>query len=302
MKCSAWIRTCVDVFDHPALDTGPYDRRSAWLWLIAKASRLDRRISHKGKPLDLKRGQLLAGRAFLADAWGWSEKQVRLFLDLLAAENMIEKGQSNGHYANVITVCNYDAYQSPTKRQQPVEGPEQGQSRASAGPVQGQTLTENTQVVVGGEGVTREREEAPLPEAKAGETDIGHGVLVNCETIRHRDFSISLKSIHMQLFGTVPMERIRDAAAGQALGWATQIAAGKSPRGVVPDKPENFIRASLQGQANQDAVAEVRKAKAAAMPGVGGGGPRTDYAQAKTERNKAFLDRLRSRKPAEASR
>lgn len=284
MKCSAWIRTCVDVFDHPILDSGPYDRRSAWLWLIAKAARIDRRINHKGKAIELKRGQMLAGRAFLAESWNWSEKQVRLFLELLAAENMIEKGQSNGHYANVITICNYDVYQSAPKKQQPVEGPEQGQSRASVGPEQGQTLTQDTQIV-GGEG--KARDELPPVEAKAGETDIGHGVMVNCETVRHRDFSISLKSIHMQLFGTVPMDRIRDAAAGQALGWATQIAAGKSPRGVVPDKPENFIRASLQGQANHDAVAEVRKAKAGAGPSA----PvtRIDFKQANAERARALM-------------
>jgi hypothetical protein len=144
MKCSAWIRTCVDVFDHPILDNGPFDRRSAWLWLIAKAARFDKRINHKGKPLEIKRGQLLAGRAFLADTWGWSEKQVRLFLDLLAADFMIEKGQSNGHYANVITICNYDVYQTAPAKKQPVEGPERGQCGASAGPVQGQTLTVST--------------------------------------------------------------------------------------------------------------------------------------------------------------
>lgn len=144
MKCSAWIRTCVDVFDHPVLDNGPFDRRSAWLWMIAKANRFDNRVSHKGKPLEIKRGQLLAGRAFLADKWGWSEKQVRLFLDLLHAENMIEKGQSNGHYANIITICNYDVYQTAPAKKQPEQGPVQGQSAASAGPEQGQTLTVST--------------------------------------------------------------------------------------------------------------------------------------------------------------
>lgn len=139
-----WTRHAVGMLDHPILNVGPYDRRSAWQWLIDNAAWKDKRVNHKGRPLDLKRGQVLAGRAFLAERWGWGEKQVRIFLDLLASENMVEKGQSNGHFANVITICNYEKYQSPDKAEQPDEGPEQGQSAASAGPVQGQTLTIST--------------------------------------------------------------------------------------------------------------------------------------------------------------
>ena len=139
-SCSRWIAVCVDMFDHDILAKGPFDRRSAWLWLIANAAWKDRRVNHKGKPLELKRGQVLAGRAHLADVWGWGEKQVRNFLDLLQSENMIEKGQSDGHYANVITVCNYDVYQNAGGS----ENQSKGQSGASAGPERGQTYTSDT--------------------------------------------------------------------------------------------------------------------------------------------------------------
>lgn len=152
MKCSAWIRTCVDVFDHEILDVGPYDRRSAWLWMVAHANWKDKRVNHKGRPLEIKRGQLLAGRAFLAETWGWSEKQVRLFMDLLSADGMIKKGQSNGHFANVVTICNYDVYQTVPNAAEPVEGPEQGQSGASAGPDSNKdTLKTNRQTVANDE-------------------------------------------------------------------------------------------------------------------------------------------------------
>lgn len=139
-----WVRTSVEMLDHPILNVGPYSRRDAWLWLIAHAAWRDKRVNHKGRPLDLKRGQVLVGRAFLAETWGWGEKQVRIFLELLVADNMLEKGQSNGHFANVVTICNYDKYQSVDHDEKPVQGPEQGQSAASAGPEQGQTLTKDT--------------------------------------------------------------------------------------------------------------------------------------------------------------
>jgi len=153
-----WIAVRVDAFEHPVLDHGPYDRRSAWLWLIANAARRDHRANHKGGVIDLKRGQVLAGRAYLAKAWKWSEKQVRLFLDLLASENMIEKGQSQGHFANVVTICNYGKYQTA-----PVEkGQRKGQSGASAGPVQGHTSTPKT---------IDTKEDTPLPPKGASPGD-----------------------------------------------------------------------------------------------------------------------------------
>jgi hypothetical protein len=135
-----WVRVSVELLNHTALDHGPFDRRSAWLWLITNAAVRDKMVNHKGQPFALKRGQVLAGRAYLATAWNWSEKQVRVFLELLASENMVEKGQSNGHFANVLTISNYAKYQDvPQEKDQ-----KKGQSGASAGPVQGQTSTLDT--------------------------------------------------------------------------------------------------------------------------------------------------------------
>lgn len=92
-----------------------------------------------------------------------------------------------------------------------------------------------------------------------GEEHIGYGVIANCETVRHADFTISLKAIEYQLCGSIPMERIKAAAIGQALQWATEIDGGKPASKVLPDKPANFIRGSLQNQNRHDMVAEVRK-------------------------------------------
>jgi len=285
MKCSAWIRTCVDVFDHPVLDNGPYDRRSAWLWMIANASRLDRRVNHKGKAIELKRGQLLAGRAFLAAKWQWTEKQVRIFMDLLASENMIEKGQSNGHYANVVTICNYDAYQSPKEKARPVAGPEQGQSRASEGP----DSNTDTQVVVSIS--NRAGEDEKIPD---GFSPLGHGALINCETIRHPEFTISITAVKMQLALVAPDVDARQACSIAALQWAAEIEGGKSASKVVPGNVLGAIVGGVRMGKFREAEHETRTTKARS------GYDRVDYAQAKIDRNKAFMDRLKA-KASEAS-
>lgn len=96
-------------------------------------------------------------------------------------------------------------------------------------------------------------------DLRPGEEHIGHGVIVNCETVRHRDFTISLKAIEFQLVGALPMDRIKAAAVGQALQWAVEIESGKPASKVVPDKPANFIRGSLQNQHRNDMLAEIKR-------------------------------------------
>lgn len=135
-----WVRTSVDILEHPVLDRGPYDRRSAWQWLIIKAAWKPKRVNHKNVIVTLDRGQVLIGRSYLAKTWGWSEQQVRTFLNQLLAESMLEINQSNGHFANVATICNYEKYQTA----QPERGRFDNQRSTSVQPVSNQTLTSIT--------------------------------------------------------------------------------------------------------------------------------------------------------------
>lgn len=302
MKCSAWIRTCVDVFDHPLLDTGPYDRRSAWLWLIARANWKDKRVNHKGKLIDLKRGQMLAGRAFLAEKWGWSEKAVRTYLSALSADGMIEMGQSNGHYANVLTICNYDAYQTKKEPAKPEQGPEAGQCGASAGPDSNKDTQELVSISDASASANPNSDNTkPNSDIPEGFAPLGHGALINCETIRHAEFVISIPAVKMGLALSNLQVDARDACAAAALQWAAALEGGQKRRDVVPGNITGAIVGGVRMGKFREMEHETRTAKAAA-PGVGGGPPkRLDYAEAKTERNKAFLERLKTRKSAEAS-
>ncbi len=258
---SRWVRVSADYFEHELFAGEEFSRRDAWLWLIANAAWKKRRVNHKGKMLDLERGQLLGGRAFLAEKWGWSEKAVRNYLQLLVSENMIRMGQSDGHYANVITVCNYDKFQ----QNEIPEGQSKGQSGASAGPEKGQTLTKDTNNRTGSE--TRERANDPeISEGSIGqnETHAGHGVVVNCDTIRHPAFTISLPAIRMgtQASG-LTADDVKTHCVAHALQWAAEIEAGKLSGSVVPSKIANFLSASIMGATNRKAAADGRKAKAA---------------------------------------
>lgn len=137
-----WIRVSADMLEHDAFAGEPYSKHAAWLWLIANAAWKPRRFKapNVNAMVELERGQVLAARHYLADKWQWSEKKVRNFLAFLLSQNMIEMGQSKGRFANIVTICNYDKYQSAEKE----KGQLNGQMRAGCGPVEGQTLTKNT--------------------------------------------------------------------------------------------------------------------------------------------------------------
>lgn len=144
-KGKRWFACPADIFDQELL-SDVYCKRAAWLWLVANAAWKDHTVMTRAGPIEIKRGQVLAGRKKLAETWGWSEKKVRTFGARLRAAGCIKKGPTKGQYADVITICKYEEYQSvPEKR---------ASERANEGPAKGPTkgphstkeynLTQNT--------------------------------------------------------------------------------------------------------------------------------------------------------------
>lgn len=104
---SGFIALHRDVFTHPLLKDG--DRFRAWFWLVANAAWKTTRHDARGKTIEVHRGQICAGREYLAKEWGWSPSAVERFLTRLETEHMIER--ETGHGKSLITICNYDKYQ-----------------------------------------------------------------------------------------------------------------------------------------------------------------------------------------------
>lgn len=119
--------------------------------------------------------------------------------------------------------------------------------------------------------ITGEILSPPTPsvdEARVGEEHAGHGVFVNCETIRHKAFSISLPGIRMGVLAAgLSSEDVKAKCVSHALQWAAEIENGKHPTQVVPAKIANFLSASIMGDINRKAVADVRMSKAAGPAG-----------------------------------
>ena len=115
---------------------------------------------------------------------------------------------------------------------------------------------------------------APAASACVGEVlgpdeeHIGHGVILNCTTIRHPAFTISLPAIELgALAAGMSREEVRRHCSAHALQWAAEIEGGKAPRDVVPGKVANFLSASLMGVKNRADTQSVRMSRAAKESG-----------------------------------
>jgi hypothetical protein len=106
---------------------------------------------------------------------------------------------------------------------------------------------------------------------RSGEEHRGHGVYLNCNTVRHKAFSISIEAIAMQLATASGLgltfdearEYAKNGALSHALDWAVQIENGKLSGDVVPKHIANFIRGSVASQLTRTANSNRRTASTA---------------------------------------
>lgn len=121
-----WFAVKRGITSHPIFHKRP-DRAFVWLWMLETAAYKDTRQDANGKPVEVKRGQLLTSYRQIEAATGVSVKTVRGLIDLLKAERAI--GIDLGTGRMLITICNYDKYQSPKGE----EGTDRGTARAQQG-------------------------------------------------------------------------------------------------------------------------------------------------------------------------
>ena len=142
-----WIAIYRDLLAHWLWSKKPFSYGQAWLDLLLRANYAPKQIILSGSPVTIERGQLHTSLAHLADAWGWTVKQVRGFLDLLTENDMIQVRSSK--QGRTITIVNYEGYQMlgqskthavsdslpyPGQTKGKVEGKDRGKDRGKAKP------------------------------------------------------------------------------------------------------------------------------------------------------------------------
>ena len=107
---AGWYRMHRGWMDHDVFGRDPLDRRSAFMWLIENAAFAPAKTRGPKGSIVLQRGQLSYSLRYLAAAWRWPEPKVRRFLRATQDAKIIDAATDAGQM--VITVCNYDKYQT----------------------------------------------------------------------------------------------------------------------------------------------------------------------------------------------
>lgn len=104
-----WISLNRELMNHWVWDC-EFSAGQAWVDLLLYANHSHAKLMIKGQLIEVNRGQQARSELTLSKAWKWSRNKVRRFLKNLEKDGMIEL--KSGHLTTVITICNYDSFQS----------------------------------------------------------------------------------------------------------------------------------------------------------------------------------------------
>jgi hypothetical protein len=108
-----WISIHRQIQDCFIWDKKPFSWGQAWIDLLLIVNHADKKTCFDGKMIVVGRGQRIISIRQLCDRWGWSNRKVTRFLDILQSENMIVRKSDSRK--TLITIVNYDNYQKDNK-------------------------------------------------------------------------------------------------------------------------------------------------------------------------------------------
>lgn len=107
-----WVRLYRQIAENKLWLSERFTDGQAWVDLLLLANHAPGTIKVRGVRLDVERGQVGWSEVRLAERWKWSRGKVRRFLHYLEEQNMVEVVQQKNCVSTLITVVNYERYQS----------------------------------------------------------------------------------------------------------------------------------------------------------------------------------------------
>lgn len=92
-------------------DKEPYDKRSAWIDLLLRATHQNYEFLFRNTIIKLIPGQIFTSELKLATEWKWSRTKVRAYLETLKKIGQIRTPEKTSRYT-IVTVTNWELYQS----------------------------------------------------------------------------------------------------------------------------------------------------------------------------------------------
>src|SRR5690606_18123909 len=123
-----WIRLHRKIQDHWLYkEKRKFSRFEAWIDLLMMANHKDNKFLLGNELIEVNRGQLVTSELKLMERWSWGKSKLRDFLKLLEEDGMIVR--KSDRKKTVITICNYNEYQSFDFENRPQTDREQTNNR-----------------------------------------------------------------------------------------------------------------------------------------------------------------------------
>lgn len=113
LKNRGWVRLHRKIEDNGLWFSEPFTKAQAWIDLFLNANHKEGIVNIRGNIIKIERGQIAWSELTMTKRWTWSKNKVRRFLKYLETEQQIEQ-QKDRFITTVITILNYDNYQSDT--------------------------------------------------------------------------------------------------------------------------------------------------------------------------------------------
>ena len=104
-----WVKIHRGLLDNELWSDKPFAKGQAWVDLLLMANHKDKNVLIGNRTEMVERGSFITSELKLMERWGWGRKKVKLFLNFLENEKMIERNANNKRTA--ITIVNYGFYQ-----------------------------------------------------------------------------------------------------------------------------------------------------------------------------------------------
>lgn len=105
-----WIKVDRKIQENPLWEADVFSRGQAWIDLLLLANHEDKEIFINGQYFKIKRSQHFTSIRKLSVRWKWDKDKVLRFLRQLEASGMLTRIRT--HNATLLTIVNYDKYQS----------------------------------------------------------------------------------------------------------------------------------------------------------------------------------------------
>lgn len=129
-----WVKIHRDLLDNELWSDKPFTKGQAWVDLLLLANHKDKNVLIGSHTEMVERGSFITSELKLMERWGWGRKKVKLFLNFLESQKMIERNANNKRTA--ITIVNYGFYQDcdlPKEQQKNSKRTSKEQQRDSTG-------------------------------------------------------------------------------------------------------------------------------------------------------------------------